>query len=422
MEGGFSKSGILRISSSSCFFDTLSIYHVCLYYNTEVGRAMLLGSGYSAIPLFRLLANKHEVFVLGGRESDPLSFGGNYLNIDYGDTDAVEESARKLKIDYLIPSCNDVAYRTGTKVATQLGFPGFDSQDDCNSIMNKLAFRRRFESDKFTPRFMEITKAHSSYEKMSDVVLVKPFWGHSGIGIERVDLRLSRNYERISGLSETHFIEEYLEGTLHSHSAFFSNGSIVAEFIVDEYCGKFPFAVSESNHPSSLAGETQDKIREISSVIASVLKIKTGLLHSQFIFDGEKVWILESMRRCPGDFFGTLIEKATGYNYYENYLANFTNEKLQDFKGSKVSRVVVRQSIFSTRTGELSSINAFFNNFEVEEVAFLPFTTLNTAVSNTLSEKVGLVFFSMPIKCLDKNIGQATRSFAESEEKLDDRQ
>lgn len=378
-----------------------------------MGRVLLLGSGYSAVPLYSLLAERHEVFVLGGRESDPLSSAENFLRIDYREEDEVLESARNLRIDYLIPSCNDVAYQTGTKIATLLGLPGFDGLDVCNSIMNKLMFRKKFQEEFFTPKFMEITEAQFSFQGISDFVLLKPRRGHSGIGIEKIEINNSVNHERVNSLIKTHFLEEYLEGSLHSHSAFFSNGLVVADFVVDEYCGQFPFAVSESNYPSNLSGEVRDKIRNVTSVVASALGIKTGLLHSQFIFDGKNVWILESMRRCPGDFFGTLIEKSTGYNYYKNYIANFTEEDVESFDDYSLSHLVVRQSIFPTSTGKLFSIISQMGNIDIEEVSFLPFTILDKKVTPTLSEKVGIVFFTIPIKHLSKNVGFAVKSFGE---------
>jgi biotin carboxylase len=57
------------------------------------------------------------------------------------------------------------------------------------------------------------------------------------------------------------------------------------------------------------------------------LHLRDGLLHVQFILDGDTPYIVEVARRCPGDLYALLIEYSTGFEYASAYAAYFTGER-----------------------------------------------------------------------------------------------
>ena len=107
------------------------------------GTALLVGSSFSAIPLFFALKRRGlRVEVCGNLPGDPChQYADASHAIDYSDREALLAVARGGRFDYLVPSCNDYAYLASTWVAAQLGFPGFDPVDMAMMMHTKHRFR-----------------------------------------------------------------------------------------------------------------------------------------------------------------------------------------------------------------------------------------------------------------------------------------
>jgi hypothetical protein len=41
------------------------------------------------------------------------------------------------------------------------------------------------------------------------------------------------------------------------------------------------------------------------------------------MIQNEEIYIIECMRRCPGDLYGNLIEYSTNFNYYDAYVRGY---------------------------------------------------------------------------------------------------
>jgi hypothetical protein len=140
-------------------------------------------------------------------------------------------------------------------------------------------------------------------------------------------------------------LEECVDGTLHSHSAFIENQNIVLDFFVDEFCTTYPYQVNCSNHPSALSPGIKEAVREVIQQMVSVLQLNDGLLHTQIIVNGSKFWIIECMRRCPGDLYGSLIGFSTGIEYAGLFIRPFLNMKLPSITKRKTVKYFGRHTI-----------------------------------------------------------------------------
>ena len=81
-----------------------------------------------------------------------------------------------------------------------------------------------------------------------------------------------------------------------------------------------------------------------------------GLVHTQFIKNGESFWLIEVTRRCPGDLYSQLIELSTGFNYAETYARPFVKQKFS-FGGNTLKQSwVIRHTISQPTDGVLGSI------------------------------------------------------------------
>jgi hypothetical protein len=313
----------------------------------DVKRALLLGTSSSAVPIYKALSRLGlEIFPIGSYRSDPLTTVSNWIEEDYSDDRKVESLARRFDCDFIVPSCNDTAFVTATKVAKTCQFPGFDMKRDLNQLWDKWGYREILRGSKYEVLSFMDWNDRLDTSDIASKFLRKPRFSHSGIGVSEVT-----DFTEPKNPSEDYFYETFLEGTLHSHSIFLANSKIVADFIADEFCSHFDFAVSNSNIPSRLDEQQKSQVREMSIFIAESLGVHTGLLHTQFISSKRGVYPLESMRRCPGDFFGSMVEKATGYDFYRNYVAGFTEIEIDSYKEGAQIKPIGRVSLYADTSG-----------------------------------------------------------------------
>ena len=253
--------------------------------------------------------------------------------------------------DFLVPTCNDFSYMSCAWVAERQGFVGFDCYSVANILHTKNAFRQFMEWHGFpSPRSRyPIQGTEVDLAGLRFPLLVKPVDSFSGRGVRKID--------NVSGLSDALqsaqqasrsgkvVVEEFVEGHLFSHSAFIRQQVIAADFFVDEFCTVYPYQVDCSHHPSSLPVGVQDAVRVEMIRLVTLLGMQDGLLHTQFIYDGENFWIVECMRRCPGDLYGHLVELSTGAAYTDFFVRPFLGEALPAAWGAAQVKPVGRHTI-----------------------------------------------------------------------------
>jgi hypothetical protein len=301
-------------------------------------RALLVGSSFSAAPIFFLLKKRgFHVSVCGSLETDPChQYSDASIYIDYSDRDALLRLVDTEKFDYVIPSCNDFSYMSCAWVAENLGYPGFDEYSVAQIIHTKNEFRRITQQYNWpAPRANRLKVGHAiDFINLKYPLLVKPTDSFSGRGVSKIvdesELSNAIISARNASRSGEIVLEEFVEGDLYSHSAFIQNSQIVADFFVDEFCSVYPYQVDCSNHPSRLDSTMQSKVRTTMIQIIEQLRLKDGLLHTQFIANSEQYWIIESMRRCPGDLYGSLIERSTAFPYMDHFIRPFIGEFFDD--------------------------------------------------------------------------------------------
>lgn len=298
-----------------------------------ISPVLLIGTSFSAAPLLHVLkAMGLEVAVCGAAPDDPcVAWADHYFPIDYSDSEELLELVRQEKFSALCPSCNDYAYLSAATVSAILGYSGFDLPDATTILHNKAAFRAFAQRHGFPVPRAKPADAHD-LAALHYPVLVKPTDSFSGRGCVKLsspeDLSEAIEEAILASRQSRALVEEFIEGTLHSHSAFLRSQSVVAEVFVDEFCTAYPFQVNCSNSPSRLEPKLRRQVRECINDLAKALGLVDGLLHTQFIVRGNEFYLIECMRRCPGDLYYHLVSYATGVPYIENYLRPFLGQSM----------------------------------------------------------------------------------------------
>lgn len=370
-------------------------------------KALLLDAGFAALPLLAVLEkNGFETAVCGKKLHDPgHTFADFSFDLNYADINEVRLLAKELKISALVPGVTDVSYITGSAVAEQLGLPGFDSPEVTDILFRKDRFRS-WAKDKGYPiplAVSQLAHAHS----LNLPLIIKPSDAYSGLGISRIDDRrqLANAWQNALTFSSSReaVIENWCEGNLHSHSAFIRDGSIVAEFFVDEFSTVYCWQVNSSCLSTLLSEQMKNQVSECMQTLVSELKLADGLLHTQFIADDSRFWLIELTRRCPGDLYSQLIEMSTSAPYSLWFTQPFI--ALRSVFGSRRPahhRFIARHTVSVEQSTRFSAFN--FGKLPARIVTTVPLKKPGERVEPAPRDRAGLVFAEFD------NVAELTRA------------
>jgi biotin carboxylase len=356
-------------------------------------RTLLVDTNRAAVPIYHALLNRgHEVWVVGNRPTETLAkLASNYVQLDYSKSEQLAAFVNENAFDYLVPGCTDLSYMVCSEI-NQGRFPGIDTPPNASAINIKGAFRQvADELGLPTPRTLTPQQA-------SDVqaIIIKPEDSFSGQGVTVLHnatpsklikaLETARKASNSGGV----IIEEYITGQLFSHSAFICNGEVVADFIVQEDSTINPFTVDTSRVVEDFSQERLKSLRKNLLRLSSALKLRDGLMHTQFIVSGNRYWIIEATRRCPGDIYSLLIEFSTGYPYAANYLAPFIGEAPLPREGWAIKERITRHTATSYNGVTLWG---FKFSVPVDIRLFVPLATSGDFIAPSPYGRAGIFFF-----------------------------
>ena len=369
-------------------------------------KVLLVDTNRAAVPIYRALCEMgHEVWVVGGKPTEPLArLAPNYVELDYSDVDRLAAFVEKRAFDYLVPGCTDLSYHVCAEV--NMGrFPGIDTPAVTSTINVKNEFRKLADQVELpVPRVLSPLEARNV-----EGVIVKPVDSFSGRGVtvlsapSKTKLNEALDVARKASKTGETIIEEFISGQLFSHSAFVWNGKVIADFIVQEDCTTNPFAVDTSRVATGFSGETLEAMRESVLRLSAALQLTNGLLHTQFIVSGNRYWIIEMTRRCPGDLYSLLIEFSTGFPYAASYAAAFVEEVPLSWDGSDSKKRITRHTV--TSKGGASLWGFSFSQL-VDIQLFVPLATSGEFIDVSPDGRAGIFFFRSKTEDSQKELYQ----------------
>ena len=313
-----------------------------------MAKVLLVDTNFSSQPIYSELQRLgHEVHVVGGNPVDCLAkIAEHYWQLDYADTNALRRLIENENFDFIVPGCTDRSYASCSTVGGGR-FYGIESVEIEQKLNNKAAFRSLAESlDLTVPKLQDYQSGQLRWP-----MIVKPTDSFSGKGItvlrtpDQSALAKAIELAKISSATHSFLIEDYVEGQLYSHSAFLRSGQICRDFIVQENCTVNPFVVDTSRVVFDPPDRIRSAIRQAIERLAARLALKDGLIHTQFIDDGEVIWLIEITRRCPGDLYSQLIELSTGFAYSGAYADAFTRGWMQPELNAEGRRFIIRHTV-----------------------------------------------------------------------------
>jgi biotin carboxylase len=354
-------------------------------------KVLLLDTNVASAPLHRYLTGAgFEVHVVGRNPDDFLAKAtANYVNLDYSDVEATQALVERLGVRFIVPGCNDLSYQTCAEISARRPFPGIDPLDAVRTLMNKREFRR-YAAQRDLPAPREIEEGLTVAGRP---VIVKPVDAYSGRGVTALKSPSLDQIQAATALAKRYsasgecIIEEFVEGQLYSHTAFLGEAGVVADFIVEEHGSINPFTVDTSCLIYDFDPSLLRKIRDAIEQIAADLNLRAGLIHTQFITDGQSVWIVEITRRCPGDLYSLLISLSTGFNYAENYVRPFIG---QPFSGDAPDRKAIMRHTISL--GQETTYGALRFHTPIAVERFVSLATAGDRIGPSPFGRIGILF------------------------------
>jgi biotin carboxylase len=184
-------------------------------------------------------------------------------------------------------------------------------------------------------------------------------------------------------------VEEFVQGQLYSVSAFVVDRKVVREFFVAEFCTVNPFVVDLSYLATDLPHEIVEKIRLHLERMSNALDLADGLLHVQFIYDGQNFSFIETTRRCPGDLYSQLIELATGFEYSKAYAAAFVD--LRHEQSNEKQEFILRHTVSRSYHVRLDSLTI---KEPVNLRRLIPLSLVGDQLAPSPTSRVAILFMS----------------------------
>ena len=357
-----------------------------------MAKVLLVDTNFSSAPIYSVLQDLgHDVHVVGSNPIDALAkSANNFWNIDYSDTTALYDLIERENFDYLVPGCTDRSYKSCAFV-NRGRFPGIETPAIEDEIHNKQKFRTIAEKLNLPiPETQNINNNRLDYP-----VIIKPVDSYSGKGITVLRSHNQQTFDNAielakkTSLTKEYIVERFIDGDLYSHNAFLKNQTAIKNFFVKENSTANSFVVDTSRVIFNPPSEMQQQIIDAVEKLAQHLKLKDGLIHSQFIWDGSRIYLIDRKRAIAGDLYSRLIELSTGYPFVENYVRPFLGMSYRDAENPDIRVPIMRHTVSVSKDQN-------FNHIHYKKSLFLESWVALSSVGDQLKpspdSRVGILF------------------------------
>ena len=144
--------------------------------------------------------------------------------------------------------------------------------------------------------------------------------------------------------------------------------------------------------PTSLHSEVVKVVLLECKKIIKKLKLKNGIFHVQFIFDGNVPIILEICRRHPGDLYLDFVSYHVGFDYGELVLKGYLNEIFYQKSKKDGFDYVLRFCVMGNKNGLFKNLK-INKSIEGNILKIFMLKEKNSIISNFKKEKIAIIFF-----------------------------
>jgi biotin carboxylase len=364
-------------------------------------KLLIAGGGYADIPLIKAAKKLNFHVITSGNRPDELGHqeSDEYHAADFSDPGAMLELTANLKIDAICSSCNDFSATSSAYVAERIGLPGHDPYKTAQLIHHKDSYREFALANGIpTPRakgFVDVESALLEVNNFRFPVIIKPVDLTGGKGISKVEnLSGARQaLDKAFALSKSKrvVVEEFVVGSRHGFSAFLWEGKVIFHFSDNEHYYLNQYMVSAASTPSVAPAKAIDLLICQTEKIASLLSLKAGVFHVQFILHDNQPVIIEICRRSPGDLYIKFVEHATGVDYASWIVKASAGLDCSALSQTAVRGYIARHVVMAEQIGFLREV-VIDPNIKKNIIDEFMWWKPGDRIENYLTAKFGIVF------------------------------
>ena len=165
----------------------------------------------------------------------------------------------------------------------------------------------------------------------------------------------------------------------------------------NDYSFKNEYLTNSGAFPAEGGEEAARMLVPVVEQIAQELDLVDGLLHLQYIKDREgRFWIIEMMRRSPGNNYTVALSRSTGINWQEWILRAEAGEDLSGFPAMREpDAVYAYHSIMAAQNGVVSAIE-IDDDLDEFIYQYVEWNGPGSVVADYMNEKMGSIQLRFP--------------------------
>lgn len=340
---------------------------------------MVLGANTLQIPLIKQVKKSgYNVVVVSPQIDEPgFKYADYSIFADVRDEETVLKYAEKHQIVGVITDQTDIPVRTAAYVAERLGLPGIGYETACLFTDKFLMREKCKELGIPTLEYKNVDNLQEAiefFEKQKSDVILKPVDNQGSKGIYKVTnkeelilkFKESINYSKAGKV----LIEQFVTGREFVVEGLVYNYEFQNLICGDTHYFDIPdvFSATTRVFPSTADGELIKRVESLNKKIITDFGLKQGISHSEFIMDGNDIYLIETAARGGGVFISSdLISLSTGLNT-EEFLVGISTGTIQKAPDIKKTEKVCCYIAFFLPVGEIISLDG------VEEVKGMQYT------------------------------------------------
>lgn len=342
---------------------------------------LIIGAGDFQLPLVQRASLSYNVLLAAPVVSDMFKpYIKDAFLVDVRDKERILDYARKNSVCGVITDQTDIAVRSVAYVAEQMGLPGIGYETGCLFTDKSMMRARMAELGiKLLPNrtVSSLEEAEAYYSEIGGNVIIKPLdtQGSRGVQVCRSASELASKYEEASRWSSNRdvLIERFATGR-----EFVVEGLAVDyEFrnlcIGDTLYFDLPdaFAAKSRIFPTVADDALRQRVLDLNTEIITGFGLKQGITHSEFIMDGDDIYLIETAARGGGVFISSdLIHLSCGLDT-EGFLLDIATGRQKGLPEIKPQQCICGYIAFYIPVGKVIGVRG------VREVQALPFVHRN---------------------------------------------
>ncbi len=288
-------------------------------------RILVVGAGTFQLPLVEYASNYYDVIlaapVIDNKFKKHIK---DSILVDVRDKNRILDFAKKNNIIGVVTDQTDIAVRTVAFVADSLGLPGIGYETGC-LFTNKSLMRKKLIElgiDVLPCKTVNSLKeALEFYHEYRCSVILKPIDTQGSRGVSKCDTEeeIIEKYDYASKWSSDSsvIIEKYATGREFVVEGMAYNYEFKNLCIGDTDFFNLPdtFAAKTRIFPSTADEALTKRVYDLNMKIITGFGLKQGITHSEFIMDGDNIYLIETAARGGGVYISSdLIHYSTGLN------------------------------------------------------------------------------------------------------------